>query len=152
MTVRFPAIMSTVRRTTTAVSRMQVSKPSFRPQPKGQEWLDAWPGKKPPLLLLVPSCGTVSSDRFIVPGTDQEADVCNVPPIRATERLQQVPASLLHLIELNTLWQNLSPHFHIAESQSNEHRLQENQYGPWEARTTCLALLLQSLMVCSSCM
>lgn len=154
MTVRFPAIMSTVRRTTTAVSRTQVSKPSFNPQPKGQEWLDVWPGKKPPLLLLALSCGTASSDRFIVLGTNQVADVCNVPPIRlpacnsTLPTLQQVCESLLHLTELNTLWQNLSPHSHIAESQSNEHRLEENQYGPWEARTTCLALLFQSVMVC----
>lgn len=71
---------------------------------------------------------------------------------RTLPTLQQVSGSLLHLMELDTLWQNLSPHSHIAESQSNEHRLEENQYGPWEARTTCLALLLQSLMVCSSCM
>lgn len=154
MTVRFPAIISTVRRTTTAVSRMQVSKPSFNPQPRGQEWLDVWPGKKPPLLLLLLSSGAVGSDRFIVLGANQVADVCIVPPIRQPfwnrrlPTLQQVSESLLHLVELDTLWQNLSPYSHIAESQSNEHRLEENQYGPWEGRTTCLALLFQSVMVC----
>lgn len=45
---------------------------------------------------------------------------------------------------------SLSPSFHIAGSQSNEHRLEENQYSIWEDRTARSALLFQSLMVSES--
>lgn len=73
----------------------------------------------------------------------------HLPPTRAFTGCLQPPTvngarySLSHSV-------SLSPYAHIAEFQSNEDRVEGNQYSLWEDRTTCLTLLFQSLMASES--
>lgn len=73
-------MIRTVSNTITAVSKTQASRPSFWPQPRGQEWLLGLPGWPPRLLLAVGTRSVICNDWFIVLGAVQVGQVYALPP------------------------------------------------------------------------